>query len=43
LGRIEAGGYDGFFSIEMFSQELWEMTTRESVERLYRSCLPLCI
>jgi sugar phosphate isomerase/epimerase len=37
LGRIEAGGYKGFFSIEMFNEELWSLPAREAAKRMYRS------
>ncbi len=42
IGRIEAGGYTGAFSIEMFSDDLWEMPAQEAAERCHRSLIPLC-
>ncbi|MBV9849514.1 MAG: sugar phosphate isomerase/epimerase [Armatimonadetes bacterium] len=42
FGRIEAGGYRGFFSIEMFSDALWALPPEEAARRMYRSLLPLC-
>jgi sugar phosphate isomerase/epimerase len=32
--KIEAGGYSGFFSIEMFSDELWALPAAEAVRRM---------
>jgi sugar phosphate isomerase/epimerase len=34
---IEAGGYNGFFSIEMFSDELWALSPTEAARRMYDS------
>jgi sugar phosphate isomerase/epimerase len=42
LGRIEGGGYDGWFSIEMFSQELWSLPAEVAARRMYEAMLPLC-
>lgn len=42
LGTIEAHGYDGAFSIEMFSEELWALPAEEAARRCYQSLLPLC-
>jgi 4-hydroxyphenylpyruvate dioxygenase len=42
FGAIERGGYEGYFSIEMFSQELWDLPARDAADKMYRSLLPLC-
>jgi len=42
FGKIESGGYDGFFSIEMFDEELWSLSSRDASEKMYQSLLPLC-
>ena len=42
FGRIERGGYAGFFSVEMFSDELWALPPAEAARRMYQSLLPLC-
>jgi 2-keto-myo-inositol isomerase len=42
FGRIEALGYEGYFSIEMFSEALWAMPAREAAQRMYDSLLTLC-
>jgi len=40
--RIEEGGYRGAFSIEMFSEELWNLPVAEAARRMYKSLLTLC-
>ena len=42
FGALEGHGYDGFFSIEMFSEELWALPAKEAARRMYQSLLPLC-
>ena len=42
FGRLEEFGYDGYFSIEMFSDELWEMPVEVAARRMIESLLPLC-
>ncbi len=42
LGRIESHGYSGFFSIEMFDEELRSLPPRRSAGILYESLLSLC-
>jgi 2-keto-myo-inositol isomerase len=42
FGRLEAHGYAGSFSIEMFSDELWNLPAAEAARRCYQSLLPLC-
>jgi 2-keto-myo-inositol isomerase len=41
FGIIESHGYTGAFSIEMFSDELWEMSPEEGARRMYQSLQPL--
>jgi len=42
FGRIEELGYQGDFSIEMFSETLWALPPAEAARRMYASLLPLC-
>jgi len=42
FGKIESGGYTGLFSIEMFSDELWALSSREAAQKMYDSLLTLC-
>ncbi len=42
VGTLERNGYDGFFSIELFSEELWRLPTKEAARRCYESLVPLC-
>jgi sugar phosphate isomerase/epimerase len=41
-GAIEQHGYNGYFSIEMFSDELWALPAQEAAQRMYNSLLTLC-
>jgi sugar phosphate isomerase/epimerase len=41
-GAMENGGYGSWFSIEMFSEELWSKTARQASQAMYQSLLPLC-
>jgi 2-keto-myo-inositol isomerase len=42
LFSLERNGYEGYFSIEMFSAELWQLAAKEAAHRCYESLLPLC-
>ena len=42
IGTLEQGGYDGFFSLEMFNADLWRLPAKEAARRCYESLLPLC-
>ncbi len=42
ISALERNGYEGYFSIEMFSAELWELPTEEAARRCHESLLPLC-
>jgi len=42
LGALEKHGYEGYFAIEMFSDELWQMPALEAATLMYQSLLPLC-
>ena len=42
LGQIEKFGYEGYYAIELFSEELWAMPARRAAELMYQSLLPLC-
>ncbi len=39
---LERNGYEGYFCIEMFNAELWELPVKEAARRCYESLLPLC-
>jgi 4-hydroxyphenylpyruvate dioxygenase len=41
-GAIEQHGYNGHFSIEMFSDELWALPPHEAAQQMYNSLLTLC-
>ena len=42
IGRIEEYGYRGFFSIEMFNEQLWALPAAEGARRCYDSMEKLC-
>lgn len=42
FGRLEEGGYDGYFSIEMFNEDLWKLPVQEAAQKCYDSLLPFC-
>jgi len=42
FGRLEEFGYTGFFSIEMFSDELWNLPAEDAAKAMFDSLLPLC-
>lgn len=42
IARLERHGYTGYFSIEMFNAELWDLPAAEAAQRCYQSLLPLC-
>ena len=42
FGRLEAYGYRGFYSIELFNEELWAMPAEQAARLMYDSLLPLC-
>jgi 2-keto-myo-inositol isomerase len=42
IGALEENGYDGFYSIEMFSVDLWRLPAKEAARRCYESLIPLC-
>jgi 2-keto-myo-inositol isomerase len=42
IARQEEHGYDGYFSIEMFNRDLWQLPAAEAARRCYESLLPLC-
>ena len=37
IGALEGSGYGGYFSIEMFSAELWGLSAKEAARRCYES------
>jgi len=42
FGQLEKRGYSGYFSIEMFSDELWAMPAEKAAQIMYASLLPMC-
>jgi 2-keto-myo-inositol isomerase len=42
IGALERNGYDGFFSIELFNADLWQLPAKEAARRCYENLLPLC-
>ena len=42
FGHIEKHGYEGYFSIEMFNDELWAMPPQQAAQIMYDSLLWLC-
>ena len=42
IAALERGGYDGYFSIELFNEGLWQLPAREAARRCYESLLSLC-
>ncbi|MBW3624829.1 MAG: sugar phosphate isomerase/epimerase [Armatimonadetes bacterium] len=42
FGALERHGYAGFFSIEMFNEDLWKLPSSEAAQRMYQSLLPYC-
>ncbi len=42
IAAIERNGYDGYFSIELFNADLWQLPAKEAARRCYESLLPLC-
>jgi 2-keto-myo-inositol isomerase len=42
VSALERHGYEGYYSIEMFNEELWELPASEAARLCYESLLPLC-
>jgi 4-hydroxyphenylpyruvate dioxygenase len=42
ISALEKGGYEGYFAIELFNAELWNLPAKETARRCYESLLPLC-
>ena len=42
ISALEQYGYEGYFSIEMFSAKLWRLPAKEAARKCYESLLPLC-
>jgi 4-hydroxyphenylpyruvate dioxygenase len=42
LAALERYGYNGYYSIEMFSEDLWSRPASEAARLCYQSLLPLC-
>jgi 4-hydroxyphenylpyruvate dioxygenase len=42
IERLETCGYVGYYSIEMFNEDLWRKPAQETAALCYRSMLPFC-
>ena len=42
LGALDGFGYDGFYSIELFNDDLWATPVAEASRLLYDNLLPFC-
>jgi sugar phosphate isomerase/epimerase len=42
ISALEHNGYSGFFSVELFNEELWQLPPREAARLAYESTLQLC-
>lgn len=42
FGQLDRYGYQGFYSIELFNEELWALPARRAAQLLYESLLPFC-
>ena len=42
IAALETNGYEGFFSIELFNEDLWRLPAKEAARCCYESLLPLC-
>ena len=42
IAALEKYGYNGFFSIEMFNENLWQLSIAEAARQCYQSLLPYC-
>ncbi|MBC8075631.1 MAG: sugar phosphate isomerase/epimerase [Chloroflexales bacterium] len=42
IALLEAGGYSGYFAIEMFNADLWALPAATAAERCYASMLAAC-
>lgn len=42
LATLERYGYNGYYSIEMFSEDLWSRPASEAARLCYQSLVPLC-
>lgn len=42
IARLEQLGYTGFFSIELFNEEIWQLPVEEAARQCYHSLLPYC-
>ena len=38
VARIEAAGYDGYYSLELFNEDLWSQEPLEAARRAYEAC-----
>jgi sugar phosphate isomerase/epimerase len=38
LGELQAGGYDGYISLELFDQDVWDMSAQQAADLCYEKC-----
>ena len=43
FNQLELHGYCSYFSIEMFSQRLWDLSTEDAAKEMYDSLIPFCL
>lgn len=42
ISALEDNGYSGYFSVELFNSELWQLPVEKAARRCYESVAPLC-
>ena len=42
FGELEKHGYKGYYSIELFNEDLWKLPAAETAKQSYQSLLPYC-
>ena len=42
FGELDRHGYTGYYSIEMFNEDLWKLPAADAARRMYESLLTLC-
>lgn len=42
IGRLERGGYRGYFSIELFNDDIWRLPAADAARQCYQSMRALC-
>ncbi len=42
INRLEQHGYNGFYSIELFNEDIWKLPVSEAAQQCYNCLLPYC-